>query len=642
MIAGLLLLLASLVAAEPVKTIFNPFSGKLDFITQVTSGTLPSGSTYYIQNSLNAQPDSHFNVSSGTVRGALTVSTLTVTGKDSSGFSLKLTSGVYSDGVFRSTGTRTAFIEDIAGGNFFKGGCSEDQYFAGMTSGGLIQCGADPVIIDGDTEQGNEVIDATNATLLRSGAGSLLSPYTLALNLGSTNTWTAAINTVSSVTAYNLKIYSTATISGNTFNVTVGSVGLVNIDPQATLDIYGSFAVGTTTLKSTASANGDFFVGQNFRVGLDYLVPNNSAAFRSLTSPLGANIFSATLGGFLWTDVAGANRHLFSAIGGESWVNQNLVIGNTASVSPTGLRMQVWGRGNTSATANFVASNSDFSHFIFLRDDGRMGLDTVAPAYGLDFRSDGYFSGQFITGGTMTVGGQDFSVGTSTNFAVVGGSASLANMLTVGGWINGREGLVAVGTGTIQGNAFSVGGSTLTVNLGQVGIRTTKMVTGLHVSTGVFIGTTTTDGMLVGYGTAGGASGDLEFIGAADYRVAAGRYAFRFATSELAGIRMDTAGNGGVNIRNTAGEHAHRFFLTGAANIGLVTTANAVSTFTATGYFIPAPRTLAQIRAETPTAGDVGGMLRCTDCAAPHSICQSTGTTIQGFRLGVSGTAECK
>jgi hypothetical protein len=45
-----LIFLASTCLAESTKTTFNPFTGKLDFITKVDSTTLPGGSTQYIQN----------------------------------------------------------------------------------------------------------------------------------------------------------------------------------------------------------------------------------------------------------------------------------------------------------------------------------------------------------------------------------------------------------------------------------------------------------------------------------------------------------------------------------------------------------------------------------------------------------------
>lgn len=46
----LLLFLSAWAFAEQKKTVYNPFTGKLDFITTLSSGTLPSGSTFYIQD----------------------------------------------------------------------------------------------------------------------------------------------------------------------------------------------------------------------------------------------------------------------------------------------------------------------------------------------------------------------------------------------------------------------------------------------------------------------------------------------------------------------------------------------------------------------------------------------------------------
>lgn len=62
----LLILLTVYLWAEPVITINNPYSGYPDFITQVNSGTLPSGSTNYIQNTLSPTIASQsFNVQQG-------------------------------------------------------------------------------------------------------------------------------------------------------------------------------------------------------------------------------------------------------------------------------------------------------------------------------------------------------------------------------------------------------------------------------------------------------------------------------------------------------------------------------------------------------------------------------------------------
>lgn len=68
----------------------------------------------------------------------------------------------------------------------------------------------------------------------------------------------------------------------------------------------------------------------------------------------------------------------------------------------------------------------------------------------------------------------------------------------------------------------------------------------------------------------------------------------------------------------------------------------AKSTITTSGFFIPASYTLAQIRAYTPASSEIGGLIMCSNCASAFSVCQSTGSTIQGFRLGTTGTTGCQ
>lgn len=60
-------------AGESLQTTYNPFSGRLDYIIILSSTTLPSGSTHYIQNQSDQSTtqDGQFNISSGTIRGKL-------------------------------------------------------------------------------------------------------------------------------------------------------------------------------------------------------------------------------------------------------------------------------------------------------------------------------------------------------------------------------------------------------------------------------------------------------------------------------------------------------------------------------------------------------------------------------------------
>lgn len=74
-LSALLFLSASAsLLAETTSQEFNPLTGKFDLITVVSSSTLPSGSTFYIQNTNTLQDGSTFYVSSGTVKGDFVVS----------------------------------------------------------------------------------------------------------------------------------------------------------------------------------------------------------------------------------------------------------------------------------------------------------------------------------------------------------------------------------------------------------------------------------------------------------------------------------------------------------------------------------------------------------------------------------------
>jgi len=69
----LMIVATSLLMAEMTKSVFNPFTGQPDFITALSSSTLPTGSSNYIQNTETLQTGATFFVSSGTVNGNFTV-----------------------------------------------------------------------------------------------------------------------------------------------------------------------------------------------------------------------------------------------------------------------------------------------------------------------------------------------------------------------------------------------------------------------------------------------------------------------------------------------------------------------------------------------------------------------------------------
>jgi hypothetical protein len=146
-----------------------------------------------------------------------------------------------------------------------------------LTSNGTTWTSAAiPTFTEGDAVIGNEVTNATNATLTRSGSGNGSSPYTLGLNLGNANTWSAQQTFSSAQVTGALKDSSgdagtsgqillssgtgtnwantTAlsdgdwTISGSDMYATVsGKVGIGTTAPMARLDVDGSFSVSTNS-----------------------------------------------------------------------------------------------------------------------------------------------------------------------------------------------------------------------------------------------------------------------------------------------------------------------------------------------------------------------------------------------------------
>lgn len=73
-----------LARAETTKTVYNPFTGRLDYITALTSSTVPSGSTQYVQITPSAEQSGGFFISSGTIgsNGLLVKSLFTVDNSD--------------------------------------------------------------------------------------------------------------------------------------------------------------------------------------------------------------------------------------------------------------------------------------------------------------------------------------------------------------------------------------------------------------------------------------------------------------------------------------------------------------------------------------------------------------------------------
>jgi len=140
-----LLVLPSLCGAEQLKAQFNACTGCPDYYTRLDSGTLPSGSTQYIQNGNSLQSGATFYVSSGTVAGQLSViGSITIGGTTSyyaTSSSTTATNAAYDLAVWSATST---LIDENSGGVAnLPGGLNVTYGVAvgSMTGGGLSACG---------------------------------------------------------------------------------------------------------------------------------------------------------------------------------------------------------------------------------------------------------------------------------------------------------------------------------------------------------------------------------------------------------------------------------------------------------------------------------------------------------------------
>lgn len=102
---------------------------------------------------------------------------------------------------------------------------------------------------DGDSVIGNEITNATNSTLTRTGAGTGGDPYTLGLNLGNANTWTGGMSLAAadSSAVTDFLINPTVKASGNLIDTKVNGVSKFSVSNTGvlTLPAVSVSAIGT-------------------------------------------------------------------------------------------------------------------------------------------------------------------------------------------------------------------------------------------------------------------------------------------------------------------------------------------------------------------------------------------------------------
>jgi hypothetical protein len=112
-----------------------------------------------------------------------------------------------------------------------------------------------------------------------------------------------------------------------------------------------------------------------------------------------------------------------------------------------------------------------------------------------------------------------------------------------------------------------------------------------------------------------------------------------FSVRASSGINNDITNLKLINTIASAVTYTSSITITSSGGLGvtgpvsILNSALHASTFTVTGIFTPPAWTIAQMRAYTVLASEVGGLVMCSNCAAGWMVCKTTGPVKCGFQL---------
>lgn len=281
----------------------------------------------------------------------------------------------------------------------------------------------------------------TSIAITESQVTSLTADLASKASTGTDNSMTRA-NALQTLGAAQVTVISTLTVQGNAFSV--GASTLVASG--------GKVGVGTSALNNTLSVKTT--LGLQSATGNDRMTLTGSESQNTILTSAGVPILINTAAGG-GVDIADSGTTLLSVRGGKVGVNQNTPI-TTLHVSTTSTEIARFER--TGSAGGNISVYSDATHL---------------AQFNYSFTPNSLSMGPFGHTSALTL---------DTNGSVVT-----------------EDGIVAVGTVTVKGNAFSVGGSTLVVTSGKVGIggAVSPLVSTLEVLGNLHVGSQSSKNALI-------------------------------------------------------------------------------------------------------------------------------------------------
>lgn len=264
----------------------------------------------------------------------------------------------------------------------------------------------------GDGWVGNEITDAANTTLTRSGLGTVVSPYEIAINLGNANTWTQT-------QAFSRGV-SVATVTVTSF----GSAGIVKNSAAGILSGGNLVALGTDT-SGTYDSTADTIADD----GSIALGTETSGTYDSTADTIaddGSISLTAEVGGILPAANGGTNN-AFTQFSGPATAAKTFTLPNanaTILTDNSDVTVAQGGTGVGSLTSNAVLL-------------GGASVGSVGPG-----AANTVLRG---TGGAPTFGTIDsnYTTGTSTSFEVyssTGATGTCRTLTITNGMVTGISG----------------------------------------------------------------------------------------------------------------------------------------------------------------------------------------------------------